>query len=232
MDENAQGTLIVTIGKCLPDAADKYVYPVVPGMAEWTSVSPDEKDRLSRLPEKKLKELSTFALIQSLLEMPLLSLNYWASSNSSPLGTCDVIFSMHNSIPEFENRKNSMEALIAYFEATCLDCLPSLDVHAATQLSIQLTVLEMLFTRKKILQPLDAVQKKRVVALMLDQYKQKAENRLGVGGTLAAMAWIMYDDHYLPIRTLYENRGQSRAYFEVYQEEADYIVSSAENYIH
>jgi hypothetical protein len=232
MDVNTLGTLVITPGKCLPDAEDKYVYPVVPGMEEWASASPEEKARLSQLPVEKLKSISTVALIQSLLERPLLTLDYWASDNSSPIGTCYAIYSTHNSVSEFENRKDRVEALISYYDAVCFDCLPSLDVNAGEQFSVQLTVLEILFTKEKILRQLNTKQRKQAVARLLDKYKQKLNKETGINGSLAAMAWIMYDDNYPPVKTFYGNKDLSKENFEVYEKDMEDIILFTENYIH
>jgi hypothetical protein len=70
---------------------------------------------LSQLPEEKLKTLSTGALIRSLLDYPLIW-NDHLSSHSSPVVSCDrYLFSRHNSVPEFEQRKDCVKALLSYF---------------------------------------------------------------------------------------------------------------------
>jgi hypothetical protein len=229
IDDNRQSILVVLPGECLPNAEDKYVYPVVPGMEEWNSASSEERAKLSQLSVAELKSISTVALIQSLLEKPSLSLAFWASSNSSPIGTCYKIYSTHNSVPEFENRKDRVEALISYYDAVCFDCFPSLDIIDRGHFSVQLTVLEILFTREKILQQLNTKQKKQVVALLLNKYELKKGT--GINGSLTAMAWILYDDNYPPVKTFYGNNELSKENFEVYGEDIEDIILFAKKYI-
>jgi hypothetical protein len=228
MDGDLLDSLIITSGKCLPDASDRYVYPIVPGMQEWNNASFEGRNRLSQLPDKKVKSLSTFALIQSLLEKPQLSLDFMVSSHSSPVVTCyNRIYSSHNSVPELEKRSNTYEALIAYYESICWDCSITAGFDV---LPFQLTVLEILFTREQILQPMDVDQKKHVVALLLENYKQESEIRgRGRVASVTVMAWIMLDDNYSPFKTFHENNEMSK--YEVYGNQMDDVILFAKNYI-
>jgi hypothetical protein len=200
-------------------------------MEEWNYASSEERIKLSQLPVSELKLISTVALIQSLLEKPSLSLDFWVSSNSSPIGTCYKIYSTHNSVPEFDNRKDRVEALISYYDAVCFDCLSSFDIIDRGHFSVQLIVLEVLFTRDNILQQLNTKQRKQVVALLLKKYKQELKKGIGINGSLAAMAWIMYDGNYSPVKTFYGNKELSKENFEVYGEDIEDIVLFAENYL-
>ena len=169
MDNDVQNDseyLLITPGNCFPEAKDKYVYPNIPAMA-----SEDEKHQLRQIPDKLLKSLSTYALIQSLIDKPSLQMEYMLSSNSSPVGTSYKIYSNHNSVSELEKRDDKIEALTTYYEAICFDCLQSIEFTYF--FSIQMTALEVLFTRDAILGSLNSAQKKQTVALLLDKYKQK-----------------------------------------------------------
>jgi hypothetical protein len=226
-------SFVIIDGNCLPDARDRYVYPVVPGSAEWNSSSLEEREnRLCQLPDDKLKSLSAYALIQSLLDKPLIWHNYLVSSNASAIGTCDnAIFAYHNSVPEFEKRQNRVEALMSYYGAVCLDCFESLDVAGRINFNVQLCVLEVWFTRDAILRSLNDVQKKQAVALLLQKYRQKQSyDGAGTDGSPAAMAWIMYDAQYPPVMSYYKNENLSKEWFIVHSEQIEDIISFAENY--
>lgn len=224
--------LSVNPERCLPDAKDRYVYPVLPGTDEWNASSWEEKARISQPPGDMLKSLSTYALIQSLLERPLLDLDYLLSSNGSPIGTCYRIYLSHNSVAELEEREDRFEALTNYYKAVCFDCLPSLK---DSSFSYQLTALEVLFTRKKILQPLTTPQKQQIVSLLLEKYRLEQSNGLGTRGSVTTMAWIMYDDRYSPVVTYYDGTNLSEEWlewFDLHSEgEVDDIISFSEKYI-
>ncbi|MDR0575812.1 MAG: hypothetical protein LBG96_17625 [Tannerella sp.] len=225
-----QTELVFADEKCLPDAKDKYIYPVVPDMEEWSVASSEKREKFMQLPTGKLKSLSTFALLQSLLDKPLLQLDYLSSGNISPIGTCYKIYSSHNSIPAFEGRKDAVSALMMYYEAICFDCLRVFDFEARGKFSIQLTILEILFTREKILRQLDTAQKKQVVVLLLEKCRRKQDERIGINGSLAAMAWIMYEDKYLPVIAFYGSGELSNEWFAVYGDQENDIILFAENY--
>jgi hypothetical protein len=221
--------LIVTLGDCLPDVEDKYVYPVVQGTEEWASASLEEREsRLSQLPGDKLKTLSSCALIRSLLDYPLLN-NYLLSSHSSPVVSCDrFIFSKHNSVPEFEKREDRVKALLSYYAALCPDCYESTDVKKQTDFYIQVCVLEVWFIRDAILHSMNDTQKKQAVALLLQKHKQRQSYS---DASIVAMAWIMYNDGYSPIMTYYKNSAlYKEGTFDVDQKND--IISFAESYTH
>lgn len=222
---------IAESGHCLPDVADRYEYPVVPGTTQWASASDDEKLALVQMPDEKLESLSSHALIQSLLDKPLLAMSYMLSSNSSPIGTCNrFIFSGQNSVAEFEKRKNRVDALLSYYEAVGCDCYNAMDETDRRTFSIQLCVLDVWFTRDAILRSLDEKQKQQVVALLLQKYRQRLDVTGAYSvGALTAMAWIMYDDRYAPVVSYY-GTVSSNEYFMVLLEQIKDITAFAENY--
>jgi hypothetical protein len=218
--------LTVMPGECLPNVEDEYVYSIVPGTEEWDSASEEEKNSLSQLPDDRIKTLSSYALIRSLLDRPRLSLAYGLSNNSSPVVTCDrFIFSKHNSVPEFEERKDRVNALISYYAAVSCDCYESPDVEAQMTFDIQLRVLEVWFIRDAILHSMNSVQKRQVVTLLLQKHEQKQSYS---DATLIAMAWIMYEDRYSPIVEYYKDVTLSKEYSSFLRDD---IISFAKNYL-
>jgi hypothetical protein len=214
-------------GNCFPDIKDKYVYPEIPATA-----SVNEREQLSQLPDKVLKSLSTYALIQSLTDRPSLFMKYLLSSNISHIGTSYIIHAGHNSVAEFETRADRVESLMAYYGFIGFDCFQSLDEIGQSTFSIRLTVVEALFTRDKVLQSLNSAQKKQIVALLLEKYNQKTLNKVGAGGSLDAMAVIMIEDQYPPVTALFDDLGDGwKESLFIDTDHIDDIVTSAENYI-
>ncbi|MDR1722542.1 MAG: hypothetical protein LBR84_01215, partial [Tannerella sp.] len=186
--------------ECFPYTTDKYIYPIQFGSEEWMALTDEEKENYSQLPQEVLTSISTCGLIQSLLDKPALYLDYMASSNTSPVVTAErFVFSHHNSIPEFDKRKDRVEALMSFYELSDCECIH--DIGFATQL----VVLETLFTRKSINDALNATQKKKIVSLLLDKYGQETSTGFSCIGATTAMTVIMYRDDYAPIVSYFNN---------------------------
>jgi hypothetical protein len=226
VDNNTQTSddLVTIPGFCLPEAKDKYI--------NMDLIAPyEEKD--CQLPYDVLKSISTFGLIQHLLDYPLLPLYYLASSNSSPVGTCYRIYPFLNSMQEFDQRDDRSSSLLSYFDLVCFDCFPTLNNYEQLCFVIQLTALEVLFTKQEILQQLDNKQKKQLVALLLQKYKQQIAYKVPLEGvTCAVITWIMYEDKYPPVIKYYDGKTLSKEWFDVLSNEFDNIILFAENYSH
>jgi hypothetical protein len=208
---------ILTPGQCLPDVKDRYIY--------GSDIPPDTKEW--RLPEGKVEVLSTYALISSVLDYPRLW-DYYASSHSSPVVSCEnFIFSRLNSVSEFEKRKDRIQALMSYYAAVGVDCYESLSTEEQMTFDIQMKVLEVWFLRDEILLYMNATQKRRAVSLILQKHRQRQDYD---DASFIALAWIMYENQYLPIVDYYQN-----SYLNKESTPADddnrHILAFAENYI-
>jgi hypothetical protein len=91
------------------------------------------------------------------------------------------------------------------------------------EFGIQLHVLEVWFIRDAILHSMDAAQKKQAVALLLQKHEPKQSYSYA---SLIAMAWIMYDGQYAPVRAYYRN-GTLES---MVANQRDDIISFAKNY--
>ena len=52
--------------------ADAYTYPIVPGSEKWNNLEPEEIDIVFRIPENILNKMSTQAIIQAIIDCPVL----------------------------------------------------------------------------------------------------------------------------------------------------------------
>ena len=220
--------LILKPDVCLPDVEDKYVYPDYEVLGHLTT----EEEILAalQLPDDILNSISTFGLIRSILDFPWLWISYYASSNNSPIDRCYNAFSMYNCVPELEKRADNADALAAYYSAVSLNCFKSMSAEEQLCFSVQLTALEVLFIKPDILNKFDSAEKHKVVALMLQKYKEfnKLDARKGIGA-IFSMAYIMYDDQYPPI---VECLGPDIKLYEffIWADIIDDIISFAESY--
>jgi hypothetical protein len=214
--------LLKSSTECFPYTEDKYIYPVQFGSDEWAALTNEEKENYSQVPQKVLTSISTYGLIQSLLDKPSLTLNYMTSDNISPVVTTErFVFSSHNSIPEFDKRKDRVEALISFYELSDCECIH--DIGFGTQL----VVLEMLFTRKSINDALNATQKKKIVSLLLDKYGQETSTGFSCIGATTAMTVIMYRDDYAPVVSYFNNSEPDYVLGDQYED----IIKLAKDFI-
>jgi hypothetical protein len=222
-------------GSFLPVVDDSYVYPVIPGTDAWTNLGTTENVyKVSQLPDNVLNSISTLGLIRSILDIPGLDGFYLASGNSSPIGTCYRIFEHYNSIRELEKRKDSGNKLISFYNAVNIDGLKSLSVGERIPLSVQHTILEVLFTKPEILRQFDLEQKKQLITALLSRYNQITQSRFEgfiANGTMTVIARILYDSKFDPVVQYYGNNAVAE-YFEVLTNQMNDIIAFANNFIH
>jgi hypothetical protein len=90
---------------------------------------------------------------------------------------------------------------------------------------LPLYVLEVWFIRDAILHSMNGAQKKQAVTLLLQKHEQTQSYS---DASLIAMAWIMYDDQYSPVRTYYKGKTLSKESLVACQRND--IISFAKNY--
>lgn len=231
--------LSISPGACFPEVSDKYVYPVVPGMEEWQQLeSIDDAYKLCQLPDNVLKSISTPGLIDALIHAPLFTSFYMLSSNSSALKWCGY-YDLFNSAKELFLRKDAGDALVAYYNLTCFDCLESLtgkesDMPAEVYQSEtyhRMMGLEILFTRQEILDKIESVKKREAVTALLTNYEYNPEYVNGI----FPMAYLMFADKYEPI--MQYSRDHTEQFKPILEgflysfDQVDLIVSFAKNFI-
>jgi len=206
------GELIIVPGTCIPDVADKYVYPIVPGTEKWNNLgSEEEAIKACQLPDNVLKKISTLGLIRSFLDVPITFGFYHLYSVSCPISRINGIYSYNNSVKELLNRKDSGEALLLFFDALCFDCLETMDVTRRMYFSIQLAALEVFFAQQEILNQLDHENRQKVVAMLLTMYEQmQIINFDGFmdHASIYVIARVMYLSNYKPIIDLFGSKDK------------------------
>ena len=210
--------LALSPGACFPEVSDKYVYPIVPGMAEWQG----DVYSFCQLPDNVLKCISTPGLIDALVHAPLFYSWYNLSSDASAL-KWHAHYKKFNSAEEFFQREDAGDALVAYYTLICLD-LDCIDTSYnkneikkpfelyELEISYRMMGLECLFTRHEaiymgpngmvsipypqILDKMSHAKKKEAVIAILTNYEK-------CGGDCwsfcVPMAHIMLADEYVPI---------------------------------
>lgn len=92
-----------------------YEYPYVPGTQEWIDLgSTSARRRASQVPDEVLEHMTTDALLQTVLDYPFLSDMY--AFNTIEIGY-EAVKKHCNSLREFENRPDCLEALSQYRQA-------------------------------------------------------------------------------------------------------------------
>jgi hypothetical protein len=206
----------------LPGVADAYVYP-----QDVTASSMEELLVAYQLPADVLERISTAGLIRSFLDYPMLWLLYGASSDSSPIRNSHLVYAHCNSIEELDRRPDRGNALWEYYKEVDPDCFGMDDLPF--ELGYQLTTLQVLFTREKILSEYDRKTRQEIVALMLQRCKRNTDRQLG---TPEVIACIMYNDAFPPaIDLLGRNFTEWFEHFHPTTEKINRLFSIAEEYI-
>jgi len=202
-DSIKRDNLILTRGECLPDVADKFVYPIFPGTEEWKNIgSLEEAINAFQLPDNVLKNISTLGLIRSFLDIPIWWSDYYLSSNLSRIITYNRIYPKYNSAQEFLERDDAGKTLFLYFDAICFDCLKTAKVIDQMNFMSQFSAIQVFFAQQKILDQLNHTDRKKAVALLLSKYEQVQKlNIEGFGdpAALEVMAYVMYKVQYSPV---------------------------------
>lgn len=93
-----------------------YEYPCVPGTQEWIDLgSTSARRRASQVPDEVLQHMTTDALLQTVLDYPFLSDIY--AFNTIEMGY-EAVKKHCNSLREFENRPDYLDALSRYCQAS------------------------------------------------------------------------------------------------------------------
>jgi hypothetical protein len=94
---------------------EPYEYPVKPGTDAWRALTQtlDAKIEASQIPEDILHALTTRALVETVLDYPLLG-NMWAF-DSLKTGF-DSVLSYFNGLQELVNREDAVEHLAAFID--------------------------------------------------------------------------------------------------------------------
>lgn len=172
---------------CLPDVADKYIYPITPGTVQWNALEADEINKACQLPENVLKNISTKGLIRSFLDVAILALEYDEEYDgktfvSTSLRNIYNMYSSINSVSELFNRSDAGNALLQFCEVIDFDCLKTMDIlEERDYFSVRYAALIALFTHQEILDQLnDADKLKAVDLLMFNDKKIKELKKEGI----------------------------------------------------
>ena len=236
--EYVLGELILAPGVCLPDVEDKY-----DGVAE-------------KIPENRLKQMSTLGLIPSFFEEAErnFSVPYAFHSRlllSSGTSRSTLLYTLALNSPciqEFLNRDNAEEALTLYYKHVNFECFESYYLYEP-EVSFEINhkewlnfcgkviTLEHLFSTEEILKQLDSQKSKELVKLLLIKQAQWDNYpNIWLSGALSAIAWIMYNDQYPPVVDFFNKDEESflnlhsgLAYLNA--EEKNEIMAFVESYI-
>lgn len=102
------------------DYSDKvaYTYPIVPGTDEWNSfLTRGEMLKACQIPEEKLKNMSTEALLETVLMYPLISDYFYFNSLSEAYHNMNASF---NGLRELVSRKDVMSTIIEEYSRSCV----------------------------------------------------------------------------------------------------------------
>jgi hypothetical protein len=172
------------VGCPYPRPADAYVYPVLPGTAEWKAMaSVAERVEACQIPTATLKTLSTDALIDSWVNFPF-AFDLYASSNFQR----GMGFWMNNfsGLQELSLRNDAGTRVLEYFKRMNPACAGSANY------TFLFTYVAMLTGQNSILEKLTEREQKSLVAEALASYtiNKSLLKMLGVAPTDYFSLWI------------------------------------------
>ncbi|MFM7430182.1 MAG: hypothetical protein ACKO1F_09815 [Flammeovirgaceae bacterium] len=232
------------IKKCVTTSKplDTYsYYPYVPGTSEWLTLgNTDNLFKVSQLPEKNLKSISSSGLAQSLLDNPCLML---ISAYSTYFIGRNAVLSRLNASFELNKREDGAIALVTLYNQKTPSCYPSNGSSLEQGQFIETYVLhEVVLSQDSILNQLNRSKKIDLTKILIAKYNDKIRLGFDFGTSrltnLLVISQIMRLDGYAPyINELvsnaelfdYANAGSGYSYG--YTELENKILSIAQNYI-
>lgn len=92
-----------------------YAYPVTPGSSEWGNFTPQQMHDACQIPEDKLKGMTTEALLETVLDYPLI-LDYMAFNTLED--ACNAMSEEFNGFNELFSREDVTSAILDRYESS------------------------------------------------------------------------------------------------------------------
>jgi len=108
-----------------PEASDRYIFPVRPGMPEWAEfTSGQEKIDALQVPEDELKNMSSYGLVETCLDYPLLAA--MMAFDTIQYGV-ERQMENFNGFHELVTREDAAQIMLARFKQMNSGCIPQGD---------------------------------------------------------------------------------------------------------
>jgi len=164
-------------------AADAYVFPVRPGIAEWAALrSYTEKVQVCQIPEHLLERMSTRGLVETCLHYPLLLV---LVTSNSPADGIEYLLSSFNGLQALLQRNDAGLALLEYYQTMRIETMYSTEDYYC-----RFVLIELLLTRKEVLSQLSRSNQASLFQESLRVFRGK-QNLLGTVPFLNSSAFIM-----------------------------------------
>lgn len=172
--------------KPLPDASDKYNYPIKPGMAEWNNIrSTDSLFIVSQIPDMILKKISTVGLVQSCIENPLKLFQFFFSNRFQGR---DELFRRLNSFQELIKRPDGAAILLERYRLMQPCCIVSMVDAEKGDYSLLFYYTEILLSKDSVINQLNTIQKKQLATIIIEKDKIKVtQSSFGISRTSGIM---------------------------------------------
>lgn len=109
----------------IPKVSDQYMFPVRPGMPEWAEfTSGQEKTNALQVPEDILKNMSSYGLVETCFDYPLLVTMMAVDTIQYGL---EKQMEEFNGFHELMTREDAGRIMLARFKQTNVECIPKGD---------------------------------------------------------------------------------------------------------
>lgn len=171
---------------------EKYRYPVKRGSAAWDSLKTyAEKRASSQIPPDVLRRLSTAALLESVLDYPLIGDVFVFNSLQDGVDKLKVNFSAFEEL--LERKDVGLVTLSRYyrFKVDSVKTLPT--PFAKGEYSVKMSFLEVLLAQPEITGQLNTAEKRGLLRHLVSNFDRKGAQREDYGGlSLGTSAWTVY----------------------------------------
>jgi hypothetical protein len=171
-------------------ASDAYDYPIKPGTDGWKAFTThDEMLEACQIPEDILKNMSTKALVETVLDYPLLG-DMWAY-NSIQQGF-EAVASQFNGLPELLNRKDAGTELLAiYSKMNPQDIEENWGDIQKGAYTFSIANVEILLAQNKILDNLSKTQLEDLIVEARSKYTGKQQSAIYGQTSQECSIWLM-----------------------------------------
>jgi len=189
---------------CVPfHFQDTYKFPIIPGSEEWKLLnSLDKKVNACQIPDDILSTICTHALIETLLNYPLL-LDYGAFSSYQ--SGFKRIKSENNGFDELYRRDDLFDAMIERYNFLSFDCkadiYPPFIVGKAAPLGIAIQTYELFLFQDELIDNISDDEKNLLFKLVYEKHLAKVEPKFFTHDKIVSagiLGKIMYKMDYTP----------------------------------
>jgi hypothetical protein len=154
----------------MPEVSDRYMFPVRPGTLEWGQLtSGQEKIDALQLPNNVLKNISTYGLVETCFDYPLLS--SMMAFDTIQYGLERQILNF-NGFHELVNRTDAARIMLSRYKQINPECIPQGGEIIAGDYSLSFVYNGMVQSQFIFIEYLTSIERRELIAKAVSNYNQ------------------------------------------------------------